>query len=105
MSLLSFPGEVVVFLTYGMHFSGTQAELGDIRKMGTTFRAPSLLAGPPPHAALPIPRPDGAGPRGPAPRRREAGGSGSASRCCRGTRPPDPPSLASAPRNAAPRAY
>lgn len=48
MSLLSFPGEVVVFLTYGMHFSGTQAELGDIRKMGTTFRAPSLLAGSPP---------------------------------------------------------
>lgn len=53
----------MTFLTYGLHFCGTQAELGDARRMGTTFRVPFLLAGLPP--ARPIPRPDGAGPRGP----------------------------------------
>lgn len=83
---------------------------GPRQNSGTSGRwarplGPLSSGGVAPHAALPIPRPDGAGPPGPAPRRHEAGGSVAASRCCRGTRPPDPPSLASAPRNAAPRAY
>ncbi|XP_072638255.1 TBC1 domain family member 16 [Canis lupus baileyi] len=50
-------------------------------------------------------RPDGTGPRGPDAPGRAPLRFRPASRGCPGTRPPDPPSLASAPRNAAPRAY
>lgn len=55
----------MAFLTYGLQFSGTQAELGDTRRMGTTFRVPLSSGGAPPPRARPTPRPDGAGPRGP----------------------------------------
>lgn len=100
LSLLK--GKVLAFLTYGLHFSAVWAELGDPGEMGATSGFPFLLAGLPRRTPPPGLMSGSLTPRASVP---AAPASPPAHQCCPGTRPPGPPSLASAPRIAAPRAY